>query len=624
MSRYGITRQWHGAGHILFSFIGTATCPVRREIFERFGQSDHVKARGSWHFSSSPELQARNKAEYVEVISRSRFALCPRGAGPSTLRIWEAMAAGVIPVIIADDLRLPLGIDWNGCSIRIPEGDIGSIPKILSELGAGDYRRLHDGVRTAKAALDANFAFPVLRWLEYADYPVFMSDEERLLIERLLGPDHLVLEWGAGGSTLHFSQLVRRYVSIEHDRGWHGRLRALNPPAELVLKEVDHPGGPGNPAAFHDYIRYPANLGLKFDRILIDGRCRVDCAMQVIESELLAPGGLVFLHDWTRERYRSVLGAYDVVAELDSATPSRNGLAVLAPRQEGLQRITCHEFSRDASHPEWSDSLSFFPSGRYSRKTSGCSGRWRPARRGLIELNWDKWDPELLTEEGDVLPMGPNGGPVIDLAGRLANQYIWLAYALRFGAEALRPNHCDGYLLGDLAHGLGVLPPCSHSRFCSRRWRAAACWPNLLTARPRLLELIVPADLRETEAIALHARLGDKVGNRGYLPFTREFATRALEMMPEGMEVNVFSDSPHLAKCLVEGIRRPMNFMEVRSPREDFLRICSHTHHIIPDSTFSWMASFLSPFRRQAVYHSNPRNEGRLDYPEFRILAPGP
>ncbi len=151
---------------ILFSFIGAPTATVRQEIVRRLGGSCHIKLREAWHFSIQREQRELEKSEYAEVMSRSKFALCPRGTGPSSLRVWEAIAAGVIPVIIADDLRLPIGIDWDRCSIRIGENDIDEIPDLLSGLSHETYQRLCEGVRTAKSTLEESFAFPVLRWLD--------------------------------------------------------------------------------------------------------------------------------------------------------------------------------------------------------------------------------------------------------------------------------------------------------------------------------------------------------------------------------------------------------------------------------------------------------------------------
>lgn len=278
-------------------------------------------------------------------------------------------------------------------------------------------------------------------------------------------------------------------------------------------------------------------------------------------------------------------------------------------------------FLRFARHPAWVDYIQFHPTGRFFRLESGCWGSWRLGVNGGIHLEWDDWDPEILTADGDILSAAPNGLPVVDLEGRTANQYIWLAYAMRIGAGALRPNHHDGYCLDGITHGLEVLPPIDKKDFYGSRWHHAASWRNLLQDRPRLRSLLLSARLEKIEAISLHVRLGDKVGNGHYVPFTREFAAEALDLMPENLQVNVFSDSPQQAQELLGDLRPHMCFSGSASAREDFLRISAHSYQIVPDSTFSWMAAFLSPFRKKVVCLTCPERDGELHaYPEFQIV----
>ncbi len=47
------------------------------------------------------------------------------------MRVFEAMEAGAVPVIISDDWIPPLGMQWEQFSLRIAEEDIGLIPSLL-------------------------------------------------------------------------------------------------------------------------------------------------------------------------------------------------------------------------------------------------------------------------------------------------------------------------------------------------------------------------------------------------------------------------------------------------------------------------------------------------------------
>jgi len=61
---------------------------------------------------------------YVKLIQDSVFCACPRGMGLTSIRFFETIAAGRIPILIADDTQLPLAsmIDWASLIVRVPEG----------------------------------------------------------------------------------------------------------------------------------------------------------------------------------------------------------------------------------------------------------------------------------------------------------------------------------------------------------------------------------------------------------------------------------------------------------------------------------------------------------------------
>ena len=80
---------------------------------------------------------------FRELLKAASFAICPRGFGTSTIRVFEAMKVGCAPVIISDNWIPPEGIDWAACSIRVAEKEIGGLERILSR---------HEGVATDMGA----------------------------------------------------------------------------------------------------------------------------------------------------------------------------------------------------------------------------------------------------------------------------------------------------------------------------------------------------------------------------------------------------------------------------------------------------------------------------------------
>ncbi len=80
--------------------------------------------------------------------------LCPRGAGTSSIRLYETIAAGRVPVIIADQWVAPSGPHWEEFSIRWPEHRVRDLPAFLAaiEPDAASMGRL------AREAFDRWFA----------------------------------------------------------------------------------------------------------------------------------------------------------------------------------------------------------------------------------------------------------------------------------------------------------------------------------------------------------------------------------------------------------------------------------------------------------------------------------
>jgi hypothetical protein len=108
---------------LLFSFAGSrANSAVREAILSL--PSDDARIQDT---RDAP----LDQAAYVDSIREAAFALCPRGGGTSSFRLFEAMLLGRAPVIIADGWVPPAGPDWDSFSIRVAESDVASTPAVL-------------------------------------------------------------------------------------------------------------------------------------------------------------------------------------------------------------------------------------------------------------------------------------------------------------------------------------------------------------------------------------------------------------------------------------------------------------------------------------------------------------
>lgn len=110
----------------LYGFRGGPSSDVRWRLAQGLSGKD-----GTIDLLDKTYAKPASDAEFVDHLASCIFVLCPKGHSPSSYRIFEAMAAGRVPVIIADEWVPPDGPDWGSFSLQIPESQIDLIPQIL-------------------------------------------------------------------------------------------------------------------------------------------------------------------------------------------------------------------------------------------------------------------------------------------------------------------------------------------------------------------------------------------------------------------------------------------------------------------------------------------------------------
>jgi len=140
-----------------YSFAGgyQANCyltDIRLRIFDlnKKGRKDCIiRNTGDWHFNCDVygggqdingklNEDQRHKIKtklYNSILLDSRYALAPSGSGPNSIRFWEALGTGSIPVLLADTLELPKHALWEKSIVRIKESDLDNIDDILGKIG---------------------------------------------------------------------------------------------------------------------------------------------------------------------------------------------------------------------------------------------------------------------------------------------------------------------------------------------------------------------------------------------------------------------------------------------------------------------------------------------------------
>jgi hypothetical protein len=137
---------------IFCSFVGSITQPlqgwgrisydIRISMLETLvNNKKYVLKPKHW----SPQIKDDRKDLFLDLTSRSKFTLCPRGYGATSFRLYEAMQMKSVPVyIFYKKPHLPFAnkIDWNKIAILIDYDKINTIHDILTNISDEKYQEM--------------------------------------------------------------------------------------------------------------------------------------------------------------------------------------------------------------------------------------------------------------------------------------------------------------------------------------------------------------------------------------------------------------------------------------------------------------------------------------------------
>lgn len=129
------------------------------------------------------------------------------------------------------------------------------------------------------------------------DRPSLAFGSIRFLRE-LVGPESIVIEYGAGRSTFWLAKRARQVVSVESDPAWYGFVQSKIKNKETILYKQNS----------RDYVSSPFRGTQDPHIILVDGKYRKECFAHAWNK--IKPGSWVVLDDANREEYRSWLAKY--------------------------------------------------------------------------------------------------------------------------------------------------------------------------------------------------------------------------------------------------------------------------------------------------------------------------
>ncbi|KAF9280627.1 hypothetical protein BGZ68_007109 [Mortierella alpina] len=101
-----------------------------RSLLLGFSQQPDYKVAAGWDYST-----------YAKLLATSKYGFAPQGWTLDTTRIWEYIAFGVVPIVIADGIIEPFenDLDWDSFIVRIPRKDAHRMDVILRSISAEEY-----------------------------------------------------------------------------------------------------------------------------------------------------------------------------------------------------------------------------------------------------------------------------------------------------------------------------------------------------------------------------------------------------------------------------------------------------------------------------------------------------
>jgi hypothetical protein len=111
---------------INISFVGSLTHNIRNKIYEKYkNDCDFVFVVKNWELNTDE----KNVKNFIDIMSRSYYTLCPRGYGKSSFRMYESFQLNSVPIYVYDKPWIPWQdeLDWSKLIISVPESKIDDI-----------------------------------------------------------------------------------------------------------------------------------------------------------------------------------------------------------------------------------------------------------------------------------------------------------------------------------------------------------------------------------------------------------------------------------------------------------------------------------------------------------------
>lgn len=345
---------------------------IRQKIYSLENTRDdiYIKDTGIWHFQSDVYSPTQNingnlnesndhkskTSLFCKIMLQSRFSLCPVGSGPGTIRFWESLGYGSIPVLLADCYDLPEHKLWDHSIIIIKEDQFDKLNDILDGISVEDEEKMRKNCLQIYKYFKSNYknSNPLHKIKENnfdCEYTFNNSKTIKLhmympmcvakFFQHTLAYTTNYLEFGGGGTTIMASKYIKgKGHLITSNKSLHNKLTnniSTNFNLNYIdLESTDDFGYPSSKCSTDKITKYSDITNLvdlnSIDTILIKGRFRVSCALSIFNN--IKESTVILFDDYTNRNYYNVVEKYyDIVNIVDRMVVLKKKMNIDSPAE---------------------------------------------------------------------------------------------------------------------------------------------------------------------------------------------------------------------------------------------------------------------------------------------------
>lgn len=144
---------------------------TRKKIFSIYKDDSDIRVEltNEWFLQSAVSSQLTGAAQeinydqvyrYNSILGASKFSLCPDGSGPNTIRLWESIFLGVVPVLFDREYKFPTLIldnnkvfDWSSAVVYYDSKNLEDLKSFLLSIDDETIQSMSTNCKIAASLL---------------------------------------------------------------------------------------------------------------------------------------------------------------------------------------------------------------------------------------------------------------------------------------------------------------------------------------------------------------------------------------------------------------------------------------------------------------------------------------